>query len=248
MQQQTQNCSVIRPPSGILPESSSKNIQQGVCSSHGNPCDTWKWWMRGVVGLSHYKHMHITYEWNNPRTIHWCIQKKWFMLSRNCAIRRLHAPSVTHLSTHLLTFFMSDIFPLQKVIILGVRRVKSDHVPPVTGKRLPAAMLGRNMCTDAAECSHAGAGGGWGADFILRRWSAKMFWGSCDHRRIRRHPTPFSQSRNLRLPDRADRHINDAESAKPLNSAWNSPLQNSIQTLLVKNNNEVAFQHLYPDR
>lgn len=42
---------------------------------------------------------------------------------------RLHALSVTHLSTHLLTFFSSAIFPLKKVIILGVRRVNDDHFP-----------------------------------------------------------------------------------------------------------------------
>lgn len=42
---------------------------------------------------------------------------------------RLHALSATHLSTHLLTFFSSAIFPLKKVIILGVRRVKGDHFP-----------------------------------------------------------------------------------------------------------------------
>lgn len=126
---------------------------------------------------------------------------------------RLHALSVTHLSTHLLTFFRSDIFPLNKVIILAVRRVKGDHVPPVTVKRLPTAMLSRNMCTDAAECSHADEGGAGGEEQTslsaddLRCSDAPPITDIC------RHPTPFSQNHSLRLYKKPTRY---AENGKAL--------------------------------
>lgn len=70
--------------------------------------------------------------------------------------------NVTHFSTHaqmpLVTFSSADILPPGEGHS-PVRRVKDDLVPLATAKRLPAAMLGRNMCTHAPACSHAGGGG-----------------------------------------------------------------------------------------
>lgn len=63
----------------------------------------------------------------------------------------------THKSP-LVTFFSADILPLGEGHS-PPRRVKGDLVPLATVKRLPAAMAGRNMCTDAPACSHAGDGG-----------------------------------------------------------------------------------------
>lgn len=57
-----------------------------------------------------------------------------------------------------LTFFSADILPLGESHS-PARRLKDGLVPLTTVKRLPAAMLSRNMCAHAPACSHAGGGG-----------------------------------------------------------------------------------------
>lgn len=169
----------------------------------------------------------------------------------------------THSSTHLLlllTFFSSDIFPLQKVIILGCQTGKrrprppsSSHRPPPPptttttgdGKTAPRCdARSEHVHRRAAECSHC---------WCRRRVRSKTSFSSrgigsprcCEalpitDASVRPHPTPFSQSRSFRLPDRADRHINDAESGKPLNSARKfSTAEFNAHTIGFKNNNEV---------
>lgn len=96
--------------------------------------------------------------------------EKWFMFYRNCVTRSPIRPFVSQSeaacvhSRHALIHTPPYLFrlrhlPPEESHNPGCQTVKRRSRPPVTEKRLPAARLGRNMCTHAAECSHAGEGG-----------------------------------------------------------------------------------------
>lgn len=146
--------------------------------------------------------------------------EKWFMFYRNCVTRSPIRPFFSHSeaacvhSRHALIHTPPYLFrlrhlPSEESHNPGCQTVKRRSRPPGDRKTAP-------RCEARSEHVHKSSrvfpcrgrrSGVWGAEFILCRWS-EMLWCSSDHRRICRHPTPFSQSRCLRLPDRTDRHIN----------------------------------------